>query len=387
MTLADASAILKYVGTTAANPDFVNPNGVRYGSDLNANGILDGREYDRTASASPSTNVAVGEPNGAVTLADASAALNQVGKATCTPQTPATVYTYDANGNQTASGSDTFTSWDHENRLTSASVGGVTSSYTYNGDGLRVSRTSGGGSVSYVWDVGAGLPVILKDSANNYYVYGLDLISRVNGTTPEYYLQDGLGSTTELANGAGTVTGTYRYDVFGAVRSQTGSSSNEFTFAGDEIDPSGLQYLRARYYGVGAGRFLSRDRLPGREPYSYAANNPIRFTDPRGFDARESTRPVAGPLPKCPGPQCGLPENSWGFPDVDIRPALSWITSRTPKCYVLLTINVAAVGLAWRATSGLTIAQRIAITIGLAGSQIPGYAQAVNVVTACGERR
>lgn len=62
-------------------------------------------------------------------------------------------------------------------------------------------------------------------------MYGLDFVSRINATTPEHYLTDGLGSTTGLANGSGTITGSYRYDVFGAIRSQTGTSPNGFKFA------------------------------------------------------------------------------------------------------------------------------------------------------------
>jgi hypothetical protein len=43
-----------------------------------------------------------------------------------------TTFTYDASGNQTGRGSDTFT-WDHENRMTQAVIGGATSSCVYNG--------------------------------------------------------------------------------------------------------------------------------------------------------------------------------------------------------------------------------------------------------------
>jgi YD repeat-containing protein len=52
-------------------------------------------------------------------------------------------YGYDNNGNQTSRGaSDTF-SWDAEDRLTSATVSSMTTTFAYNGDGLRESRTVG----------------------------------------------------------------------------------------------------------------------------------------------------------------------------------------------------------------------------------------------------
>ena len=41
-----------------------------------------------------------------------------------------TSYTYDNNGNTATAGADTYT-WDAENRLAGATIGGVTSAYTY----------------------------------------------------------------------------------------------------------------------------------------------------------------------------------------------------------------------------------------------------------------
>ncbi len=73
-------------------------------------------------------------------------------------------------------------------------------------------------------------------------MYGLDLISRTDiQGSQEYYQTDGLGSTTDLANGTGTAVSGYQYDVFGAIRSQSGSSPNEFTFTGEQVDATGLQ--------------------------------------------------------------------------------------------------------------------------------------------------
>ena len=63
-----------------------------------------------------------------------------------------------------------------------------------------------------------------------------------------YYLGDGLGSTMKTTDSTGAVVNTYEYDVYGNVTSSSGAQPNEFEFAGEQIDPTGLQYLRARYY-------------------------------------------------------------------------------------------------------------------------------------------
>jgi RHS repeat-associated protein len=151
----------------------------------------------------------------------------------------------------------------------------VSGTYAYNGDGLRTSRTIASTTVDYVWDLNAALPVVLGDSDGNRYVYGLDLLTRVNGTDEEWYLYDGLGSTTGLADGAGDVTGSYAYDAFGTVRSQSGAAT-EWSYTGEQVDPSGLQYLRARYYDAQNGRFLNEDPSgtghPSRVPVRGVSN-------------------------------------------------------------------------------------------------------------------
>ncbi|HLZ71272.1 MAG TPA: RHS repeat-associated core domain-containing protein [Dehalococcoidia bacterium] len=196
-------------------------------------------------------------------------------------------YAYDPNGNQTARGADSF-SWDAENRLTAATVAGQGETNTYNGDGLRQSRTAGGNTKSFVWDVGNTLPVLLDDGSQ--YVYGLGLISRVIGNQTYYYLTDGLGSTLAVVDSAGTLQQSYAYDVFGAVTSQSSSLGSEPQFAGQETDPDGLQYLRARFYDPATGRFLSRDPSPGCvfdpahvQPYVYAGDDPVGAVDPSGL--------------------------------------------------------------------------------------------------------
>jgi RHS repeat-associated protein len=122
----------------------------------------------------------------------------------------------------------------------------------------------------------------------------------------EYYLADGLGSTTGIADGSKTVVATHQYDAFGAVRAQTGGSANEFTYTGEQVDSTGLEYLRARYYDQATGRFWSKDPAGGSatQPqswnlYPYVLNNPVNLIDPSGLD-EEGPKPI--PAPIAPGP-------------------------------------------------------------------------------------
>jgi RHS repeat-associated protein len=72
---------------------------------------------------------------------------------------------------------------------------------------------------------------------------------------------------------SGNVVASYRYDEFGAIRSQTGSSANYWLFTGEQVDASGLQYLRARYYDQATGRFIGRDPIPFVNRYTYVRTN------------------------------------------------------------------------------------------------------------------
>jgi hypothetical protein len=77
VSIGDVIAILMYVGTYDGGPPIAS--GVSYNSDLNANGVFDGREYDRTPSSDASQSWRSNAPNGVVSIGDALIALNQVG--------------------------------------------------------------------------------------------------------------------------------------------------------------------------------------------------------------------------------------------------------------------------------------------------------------------
>jgi RHS repeat-associated protein len=67
-------------------------------------------------------------------------------------------------------------------------------------------------------------------------------------------------SACELVNGPPRVReGSYQYDVYGNVVNQQGSLYDERQFAGEQADPTGLTYLRARFHDPATGRLSSRD--------------------------------------------------------------------------------------------------------------------------------
>jgi RHS repeat-associated protein len=194
-----------------------------------------------------------------------------------------TIYSYDAAGRRTSAGASNLT-WNQQNRLMSYGTG---NSYSYNGAGLRVSKTVNAQSEAFVWDVVDGLPVLMQDGST-YYVSGPGglPLEQVSGSTVYYYQQDQLGSTRILSDTTGTIVASYNYDAYGNITSQTGSVTNPFLFSGQYRDAeSGLYYLRARYYDPATAQFLSRDpKLSSTwAPYAYVANNPLNSADPSGM--------------------------------------------------------------------------------------------------------
>ncbi|CAG0966881.1 hypothetical protein BURK1_01011, partial [Burkholderiales bacterium] len=100
-------------------------------------------------------------------------------------------------------------------------------------------------------------------------------------------VQDGQGHVTQVTEGTATVSAR-RYEAFGTVRAQSGSTSVERGYAGRPVEgASGLVALRARHYDPSTGRFLQSDPLgiEADQPYAYAANNPLVYRDPSGLEA------------------------------------------------------------------------------------------------------
>ncbi|HNQ95591.1 MAG TPA: hypothetical protein PKK96_03575 [Anaerolineales bacterium] len=100
--------------------------------------------------------------------------------------------------------------------------------------------------MNYTLDLNSGLTQVLNDGTNQY-IYGLGRIAQVN-TTTDYFLTDALGSARQLTNGQGQVTLANAYDPYGVLAQTAGSAQTSYGFTGEQTDPSGMVYLRARYY-------------------------------------------------------------------------------------------------------------------------------------------
>ena len=204
---------------------------------------------------------------------------------------PSATYTYDTLGDRTAAtpttGTATSYTYDQAGRLSSV-TGPVNASYTYDGDGLRASKTTGGSTTYFAWDHTANLPLLLSDGTNSY-IYGPDdlPIEQISSTgTPTYLHHDQLGSTRIITDQSGNLAATFNYTPYGAVSSSGGTATTPLGYGGQYTDPeTGLQYFRTRYYDRTIGQFLTRDPIEAltREPYAYSFGNPVTITDPTGL--------------------------------------------------------------------------------------------------------
>ncbi len=151
----------------------------------------------------------------------------------------------DANGNLLNDGANTY-AYDAANRLSTVHSPSSTVSYAYNGMGDRLQQTIGSVQNNYVMDLNAGLTQVLDDGTDQY-IYGDDRIAQIN-TSIEYFLGDALGSVRQLTKASGAVTLAQRYDPYVANMSSSRAITSTFGYTGEQTDPMGMIYLRARYY-------------------------------------------------------------------------------------------------------------------------------------------
>ena len=195
---------------------------------------------------------------------------------------------FDFAGNLTQDPRGAVSTYDAENRATTANSGNVT--YRYDGEGRRVLKQIGNEKTVYVYDA---LGRLVAEYGGPPVFAGL-----------RYLTKDPLGSTRIVTDQVGTVVGRHDFLPFGEEIPKTvgprvligayeGLDAVRHRFTGKERDfETGRDYFGARYFSGSQGRFTSPDpalTLPQAlmDPqqwnrYTYVRNNPLRYVDPEG---------------------------------------------------------------------------------------------------------
>ncbi|MBO7623694.1 MAG: hypothetical protein J6S82_00095 [Bacteroidales bacterium] len=107
-----------------------------------------------------------------------------------------------------------------------------------------------------------------------------------------YYNTNHLGSTAFVTDQNQNVTQGFLYAPFGEITTEYNANFGynvlpKYTFNAKELDEeTGMYYYEARYYKPPV--FTSRDpmyeKYPTFSPYTYCANNPVKYVDPTGMD-------------------------------------------------------------------------------------------------------
>ena len=177
----------------------------------------------------------------------------------------------------------------------------TTVDFTYNGDDLRVSKTTKKSSSNYAAEVTNYLydrqNVIVETDANSNvkarYIKGINYIAKTDAqNNTSYYLFNGHGDVVQTVDAAGEVKNQYDYDIWGNPTLTVETTNNAIRYTGEFYDEeTGLYYLRARYYDPNLGRFTTEDRYWGEDEnplslnlYTYCENDPVQFVDPSGHD-------------------------------------------------------------------------------------------------------
>ena len=211
-----------------------------------------------------------------------------------------TAYTYDANGNLTTDGTQTYY-YDCENKLTKVvrnSDGQTLGEYKYDPFGKRVQKISSGITTNFIFDQISYQVLEERSDAGvllRLFTYGSVIdepLIMYQVDTYYYYYRDGLGSVVNLTDLAGATAKSYDYDVYGGFSSSGSLSGNSYSFTGRGYDSeSGVFYYRARYYSPELGRFLQVDPIKynvGPNIYNYVDNNPCIWVDPLGLQKQSN---------------------------------------------------------------------------------------------------
>ncbi len=161
----------------------------------------------------------------------------------------------------------------HGRQLATATANGKTLSFTYNDQGLRLTKTVDGVTHTYSLD---GDRIVAEEWGNQLLVYFYDddglpmgMMYRNSSYADkqfDYYLyeKDVFGNIVAIYNEAGTKVANYCYDAWGNCTVLTNvngiGTMNPFRYRGYYLDnETNLYYLQSRYYDSYVGIFINAD--------------------------------------------------------------------------------------------------------------------------------
>lgn len=212
---------------------------------------------------------------------------------------------YDASGNMISTNLGDTYQYDALGMVTRSTISSHSKVYLYTPADERIAEISHSGTVrgTTSWAIRGEAGAVLRrftQSASNVWSWDQDYIYQggkllaaelPSNELRRHFVLDHLGTPRLITDDSGSVLSAHEYYPFGREASTT-MSSERLKFTGHERDTPTLDYMHARYYDNGWGRFLSVDpvidvRNAIRRPqmwnrYAYALNNPVRYTDPDG---------------------------------------------------------------------------------------------------------
>jgi RHS repeat-associated protein len=185
--------------------------------------------------------------------------------------------------------------WNARSELVATSEGTV---YTWDGLGRRVRKTNAGLGVDVVYHYDANGTLIAETTTSGArlreYFYIADQLLAVDGcisgfsvpcTDREFVHTDAVGSVVARTSSSGAPTTAIRYQPWG----ESSSGSWLLGFNGRVLDSTGFYDFGARAFSPELGRFISADSVfdfsagpQASNSYSFAYNNPYKFTDKTG---------------------------------------------------------------------------------------------------------